>query len=151
MSISFCEDYISFTGELSDNDIKELVKAGQIDRIQTNSEALDRATLKKLNDKYFASFPDVELRIYTSGDCDIDGISLMTNIRKLSVETSASILNIEEIYSLENLKSLNLEAKSIADKSFLESLPIGLESFGLDLANKSFDLKDITQIGRAHV
>lgn len=95
MSISFCEDYISFTGELSDNDIKELVKAGQIDRIQTNSAALDKSTLKKLNDKYFASFPDVELRIYTSGDCDIDGISLMTNLRKLSVETSASILNIE--------------------------------------------------------
>ena len=47
MSISFCEDYISFTGELRDNDIKELVKAGQIDRIQTNSVALDRATLKK--------------------------------------------------------------------------------------------------------
>lgn len=145
MSISFCEDYISFTGELSDNDIKELVKAGQIDRIQTNSEALDRATLKKLNDKYFASFPDVELRIYTSGDCDIYGISLMTNLRKLSVETSASILNIEEIYSLENLKSLNLEVKSIADKSFLESLPIGLENLGLDLASKSFDLKDITR------
>ena len=151
MSISFCEDYISFTGELSDNDIKELVKAGQIDRIQTNSAALDRATFKKLNDKYFASFPDVELRIYTSGDCDIDGISLMTNLRKLSVETSASILNIEEIYSLENLKSLNLEVKSISDKSFLESLPIGLESFGLDLASKSFDLKDITRFSQLKI
>lgn len=151
MSISFCEDYISFTGELSDNDMKEIVKAGQIDRIQTNSAALDKATLKKLNDKYFASFPDVELRIYTSGDCDIYGISLMTNLRKLSVETSASILNIEEIYSLEYLKSLNLEVKSIADKSFLESLPIGLENLGLDFASKSFDLKDITRFSQLKI
>ena len=151
MSISFCEDYISFTGELSDNDMKELVKAGQIDRIQTNSAALDRATLKKLNDKYFASFPNVELRIYTSGDCDIDGISLMTNLRKLSVETSASILNIEDIYSLENLKSLNLEVKSIADKDFLDKLPRGIESLGLKLASKSFDLKGITRFSELKI
>ena len=129
MSISYCEEYVSFKGELSDNDIKELVSAGKFKRIQTDSATLDKATFKKLNDKYFVSFPEVELRIYTSGDCDIDGISLMTNLRKLSVETSASILNIEEIYSLEYLKSLDLEVKSIADKSFLESLPIGLEYF----------------------
>ena len=151
MSISFCEDYISFTGELSDNDMKELVKAGQIDRIQTDSAALDKATLKKLNDKYFVSFPEVELRIYTCGDCDIDGISLMTNLRKLSVETSASILNIEEIYSLENLKSLNLEVKSIADKDFLDKLPRGIESLGLKLASKSFDLKGITRFSELKI
>lgn len=151
MSISYCEEYVSFKGELSDNDIKELVRSGKFKRIQTDSAALDKATLKKLNDKYFVSFPEVELRIYTSGDCDIDGISLMTNLRKLSVETSASILNIEEIYSLEYLKSLDLEVKSIADKSFLESLPIGLEYFGLDLASKSFDLKDITRFSELKI
>lgn len=151
MSISYCEEYVSFKGELSDNDIKELVSAGKFKRIQTDSATLDKATFKKLNDKYFVSFPEVELRIYTSGDCDIDGISLMDKLRKLSVESSASIVNIEEIYSLENLKSINLEAKSIADKDFLNKLPRGIESLGLKLASKSFDLKGITRFSELKI
>ncbi len=83
MSYFILWDYISTYRELSWYDIKELVKGWQIDRIQTNSEQTWLCFhAQKLNDKYFASFPDVELYLH-KGDCDIYGISLMTNLESL--------------------------------------------------------------------
>ena len=145
MGVLFSEDRITFRGDLTTGEIKQIVRSGGIDTLQTDTLPLDIHTLKRLNEEYFAKFPDTELRIYTYEICDLSPLKVMDKVRKLSVETSSGISNIEAVYSLPALSSLCIEAPKIEDKDFLVKIPAYLETLDLDIAAKSFDLKDLTR------
>ena len=145
MGVSFSEDRITFRGDLTTDEIKQIVRNGGVDTLQTDTLPLDVSTLKRLNEEYFAKFPDTELRIYTYEICDLSPLKVMDKVRKLSVETSSGISNIEAVYSLPALSSLCIEVPKIEDKDFFAKIPVSLETLDLDIAAKSFDLKNLTR------
>lgn len=145
MGVLFAENHIHFRGKLSQQEINQIIKTGAIKRLQTDKMPLDVLTLHKLNEEYFAKFPDTELRIYTYEDCDLSPLSVMNKVQKLSIETSSTFLNMEVIYSLHNIINLNIRVPKIQDKDFLEKIPNGIETLELDVESKSFDLQKLSR------
>ena len=63
MGVLFSEDRITFRGDLTIDEIKQIVRNDGIDTLQTDMLPLDIHTLKRLNEEYFAKFPDTEIRM----------------------------------------------------------------------------------------
>lgn len=145
MGVLFSEDRIDFRGKLTTGEIKQIVRNGGVDTLQTDTLPLDISTLQRLNEEYFAKYPHTELRIYTYGSCDLSLLKAMDKVRKLSVEASSGILGIDAIYQLPALRHLCVETPKIEDEDFLVKIPASLESLDLDIAAKSFDLKPLTR------
>ena len=145
MGVLFSEDRIDFRGKLTTGEIKQIVRSGGADTLQTDTLPLDISTLQRLNEEYFAKYPHTEFRIYTYGSCDLSLLKVMDKVRKLSVEASSGILGIDAIYQLSALRHLCVETPKIEDKDFLVKIPASLESLDLDIAAKSFDLKPLTR------
>lgn len=148
MGVLFTENHIHFRGKLSQQEINQIIKTGAIKRLQTDKMPLDVLTLRKLNEEYFAKFPDTELRIYTFEDCDLSPLSVMDKVQKISIETSRAFLNIEAIYSLHDIIHLNIKAPKIQDKDFLEKIPNCIKTLELDVESKSFDLQKLSRFTR---
>ena len=50
MGVSFSEDRIDFRGKLTDYEIKQIVRSGGADTLQTDTLPLDISTLQRLNE-----------------------------------------------------------------------------------------------------
>lgn len=145
MGFTYADNYIDFQGVLTPDEIEDIIKIGKVSRIQTNKMPLDMGTLKTLNEKYFARFPYTEFRIYTYTDCDLYPLQFMDKVRKLSIESSSKIVNLEALYELKDLESLYIKAPVISDKDFLLRLTDSIENMGLDITAKSFNLENINR------
>lgn len=148
MSVLFAEDHISFQGTLTQQEINQIVKKGEVKRLQTDKTPLNVSTLRKLNEEYFSKFPDTELRIYTYEDCDLSSLSVMNKVRKISLETSSNFLNMEAIYSLDGIRHLHIKVPKLQDDDFLKKISDLIETLELNIENKSFDLQKLSRFTR---
>lgn len=145
MGVSYSENIILFRGVLTQDEINQIVKKGAVKILQTDTMPLDVPTLQKLNDEYFEKFPDTELRIYSYADCDLSPLAVMNKIKKLSIESSSTFLNIETIYSLNAIRHLRVHTHRLPDNDFLIKIPNLIETLEIDITNKSFDLKSLSR------
>ena len=57
MGVLFSEDRIDFRGKLTDYEIKQIIRSGGADTLQTDTLPLDVSILQRLNEEYFAKYP----------------------------------------------------------------------------------------------
>ncbi len=121
-----------FNGEISDESLQELIDNPKVEVLQT-ANAQDDKVWKKLNERFFALRPDVELRVYgpISPVCNLGFARLMTNARRISADGLMRAKNVEAIGEMPNLDSLHLGIFELKDFDVLESVPATLTELAL--------------------
>ena len=122
----------TFDGSLTARDIRSLVNNPKIKVLQCMNPVSD-AVWALLNDQFFASRPDVELRVFSffSSECDLSFVSKMTNVRRFSADSHRHVKNIEAIATIPNLETLRLGVFELKDFGVLDSIPSTLTSLSL--------------------
>jgi len=143
-------DRVNFVGRLSRWDINKLLKDKDLEVLQT-AEAVDEDTLRRLNDSLFSKRPDVQFRVYGfySSACDLEFLSLMTNVRDLSVDCLHNASGIEAIVSLPRIRRLGIGIWNLEDLGFLNEVSDEIESISIGTTrSKKPDLAPLARFSK---
>jgi hypothetical protein len=122
------DERITFSGELSKRQLKELVKNNDIDVLQTK-EQITPDFAARLNDHFFAHRPDVGLRFF--GSCDLSVCKYLTNVESFSADCLQHVENADDILFMPKLRHLSFGVYCHDSFDFLHRLNTGLTSLTL--------------------
>ncbi len=142
-------DRWNFSGDLSRQEVDRLLQDKQLRVLQTN-DTLEEKTLRRLNDAFFSQRPDVEFRVYGfyATPCDLNVLSLMTNVAYLSADCLHHASGIESIVSIPRLKGLSVGIWNLESFDFLNDVSDRLETLFLGATkSKKPDLAPLSRFG----
>ncbi|MDR0500879.1 MAG: hypothetical protein LBG97_06510 [Coriobacteriales bacterium] len=144
--------FVQLTGELTDNDINEIIDLGALGRIQASFIPNDN-TLAILNEKYFAKFPDTGFRIYGLGceQADVSCLRMLGNVEVLSLDSLNDVSGLDSLAELPRLRSLQLHAYLLRDLSFLDDIAATLVKLSLDTKSTALDLSRLLRFAGLRV
>ena len=134
-----------FDDSVTETDLRELAKDPRIKVLQC-STPVTTETWRSLNECFFATRPDVQLRVYAhySLICDLRFAAEMTNVRRFSADCLARATNVDAIAEIPELESLSLGIFELEDFRVLEAIPSTLtEIFIGATRSKKPDLKPL--------
>jgi len=113
-----------FDDSVTETDLRELAKDPRIKVLQC-SMPVRNAKWLLINECFFATRPDVLLRVYGyySLICDLGFAAEMTNVRRFSADCLMKAKNIGAIAEIPDLESLSLGVFELEGFQVLESLP----------------------------
>jgi len=100
---------VEFDNTVTTTAIQRLAENSRIRVLQCSSPVTDHVW-NSLNSHFFASRPDVQLRVYGhySTECDLTFARRMTNVRRFAADSLIRARNVEAIAEIPALESLSL-------------------------------------------
>jgi hypothetical protein len=110
---------VVFDDQVDESDLRMLAHDPQVKVLQC-SVPLPDATWRLLNTCFFASRPDVELRIYGhyTKECDLRAAQYMTNVRRFAADHLMQARNVDCIAAMPELQTLSLGIFELRDFAF---------------------------------
>lgn len=123
---------VQFTDSLTRGELRTLAADSDIRVLQTCTPIKHR-TWQLLNDAFFASRPDVTLRVFGhySQVCDLAFTARMTNVRHLRADSLMDAVGVEQIAAMEALESLGVGIFNLEGFEFLDQVTRGLKKLYL--------------------
>ena len=133
-------EFISVDGGLTKKQLDEIVSIGVMDRIQF-AAVPEESCLRALNEQYYSKYPQTGFRIYGLYDeCDLSFLKYLTNIEKLSIESSGTVVGTDSFTAISNLKKLRFCVYLFQDFNFVKSIPKTLEQLAISTKSTAFNL-----------
>jgi hypothetical protein len=120
-----------FDDSLGEHDLRRLAGLRGLETLQCSVPVKDRGW-SLLNDGFFDTRPDVELRVYGhySTECDLAFARRMVNVRRFAADCLTRARNVDAIGAM-HLESLSLGIFELQDFSVLELVPPTLTTLSL--------------------
>jgi len=134
---------VKFDDSVTAEELRELAKDPRVKVLQCSTPVRNEVW-GALNECFFATRPDVLLRVYSQSVCDLGFASDMTNVRRFSADCLMRANNVEAIAEIPHLESLTLDIFELQDFRVLELLPATLTEMSLGATrSKKPDLKSL--------
>ncbi len=121
-----------FDDSVSVDDLRELTKQPRLRILQCSAPVRD-AVWSRVNEHFFATRPDVELRVYGhySSECDLRFARFLPDVRHFAADCLTRATGVEAIAEIRDLESLSLGIFDLTDFSVLGRLSPRLKSLSL--------------------
>jgi hypothetical protein len=121
-----------FDDRATESDLEQLAAGPRLKVLQCD-KPVTNPTWDRVNRRFFALRPDVELRVYGYYEepCDLSFARRMTNVRRFSADCLMKATNVEAIAEIPHLESLSLGIFELKDFRILDLIPRGLTQLSL--------------------
>jgi hypothetical protein len=121
-----------FDDSVTEHDLRHLAALPKIKTLQCSGPVKD-AVWSLLNESFFSSRPDVELRVYGhySIECDLAFARRMVNVRRFAADRLMRATSVGAIAEIPALESLSLGIFELQDFGVLEAVPPTLTTLSL--------------------